>query len=139
FCYLLPNTYSYPSTLTLSLVRAGYSLNYVPIEVRTRLGRSKISVLRDGVRFLLIMLKVIMLFAPLRVFLPISLFCLVTGITYGGYMILTVNHFTPATLLLLMTSLLTFLMGLISEQIAQLRLIWIDRVPDPDSSIKEPR
>jgi len=126
FCYLLPNTYSYPSTLTLSLVRAGYSVRYVPINIRARLGKSKISILRDGVRFLLIMMKVIMLFAPLRVFLPISFLSFVLGITYGGYKIIVDHHFTPATLLLLVTSLLTFLMGLIGEQIAQLRLIRVD-------------
>lgn len=129
FCYLLPNTYSYPSTLTLSLVRAGYSVAYVPIQVRKRIGRSKISLLRDGVRFLLIIMKVIMLFAPLRVFLPISMASFVLGLFYGGYMLATAHHFTPATLLLLITSLLTFLMGLIGEQIAQLRLSRIDEEP----------
>lgn len=129
FCYLLPNTYSYPSTLTLSLVRAGYSVCYVPIQVRKRIGRSKISLLRDGVRFLLIMMKVIMLFAPLRVFLPISIASFLLALFYGGYMLATAHHFTPATLLLLITSLLTFLMGLIGEQIAQLRLSRIDEEP----------
>lgn len=126
FCYLLPNTYSYPSTLTLALVRAGYSVKYIPIQVRERIGRSKINLIRDGIMFLLIMIKVIMLFAPLRVFLPVSCLCFLTGVTYGGYMIGVNHHFSPATLFLLITSLLTFLMGLIGEQIAQLRLIRID-------------
>lgn len=126
FCYLLPNTFSYPTTLTLSLVRAGYSVCFTPINIRSRSGTSKIRIIRDGIRFLLIMMKVIMLFAPLRVFLPISLVCLSLGIGYGGYMILTANHFTPATLLLLVTALQTFLMGLLGEQIAQLRMLRID-------------
>ena len=126
FCYLLPNTYSYPSTLTLALVRAGYSVKYVPIQVRKRIGRSKINLIRDGIMFLLIMIKVIMLFAPLRVFLPISGLCFIGGMTYGSYMVWFHHHFSPATLFLLITSLLTFLMGLIGEQIAQLRLIRID-------------
>lgn len=126
FCYLLPNTYSYPTTLTLSMVRAGYSVRFEPIAVRSRIGKSKVKIVRDGVRFLLIMLKVIMLFAPLRVFLPISVACFLIGIVYGGTILITAHHFTPATLLLLITSLLTFLMGLIGEQIAQLRLSHID-------------
>ena len=129
FCYLLPNTFSYPSTLTLALVRAGYSICYVPIHVRSRKGKSKIRLFSDGVRFLLIMMKVIMLFAPLRVFLPVSLTSFLLGFLYGGYKIVTTQHFTPATLLLFVTSLLTFLMGLIGEQIAQLRLIHIDEDP----------
>ena len=135
FCYLFPNTYSYPSTLTLSLVRAGYSVKYVPINLRKRLGKSKINLLRDGIRFLLVMIKVIMLFAPLRVFLPVSLICFLSGMIYGGYMIGVTHHFSPATLFLLIASLLTFLMGLISEQIAQLRLIWIDRDPQDEDDL----
>jgi glycosyltransferase involved in cell wall biosynthesis len=134
FCYLLPNTYSYPSTLTLAVVRAGYSVKYVPIQVRKRIGRSKISLFRDGIMFLLIMIKVIMLFAPLRVFLPISGLCLVAGVTYGGYMIWFNHHFSPATLFLLITSLLTFLMGLIGEQIAQL---WLVRIDEETPRIRE--
>ncbi|MCA9432843.1 MAG: glycosyltransferase family 2 protein, partial [Candidatus Omnitrophica bacterium] len=95
FCYLLPNTYSYPSTLTLSLVRAGYSIKYVPIDIQKRIGRSKISLVRDGVRFLLIMIKVIMLFAPLRVFLPISLLCFLVGLGRGAYSLYFFRHFPP--------------------------------------------
>ncbi|MCA9424052.1 MAG: glycosyltransferase family 2 protein, partial [Candidatus Omnitrophica bacterium] len=113
FCYLLPNTYSYPSTLTLSLVRAGYSIKYVPIDIQKRIGRSKISLVRDGVRFLLIMIKVIMLFAPLRVFLPISLLCFLVGLGRGAYSLYFFRHFPPLAEILLIAALLTFLMGLI--------------------------
>ena len=129
FCYLLPNTYSYPSTLTLSLVRAGYSIHYVPIEIQKRVGRSKISLIRDGIRFFLIMIKVIMLFAPLRVFLPISLFCFLVALGRGTYSLYFYHHFPPLAEVLLITGLLTFLMGLIGEQIAQLRLVHIDEEP----------
>ncbi|MCA9440941.1 MAG: glycosyltransferase family 2 protein, partial [Candidatus Omnitrophica bacterium] len=127
--YLLPNTYSYPSTLTLSLVRAGYSIKYVPIDIQKRIGRSKISLVRDGVRFLLIMIKVIMLFAPLRVFLPISLLCFLVGLGRGAYSLYFFRHFPPLAEILLIAALLTFLMGLIGEQIAQLRLVHIDEEP----------
>jgi glycosyltransferase involved in cell wall biosynthesis len=131
FCYLFPNTYSYPSTLPLSMVRAGYSIHFVPITVLRRQGKSKINLLRDGIGFLLIMMKVIMLFAPLRVFLPVSLVSFMLGIVWGGYNLWVYSHFTPATLLLMVTALLTFLMGLIGEQIAQLRLSRIDEDHHP--------
>ncbi len=52
FTYLLPNTFSYPTTLTLSLLRAGHSLCYEPIVAAERKSKSKIKPIRDGVRFL---------------------------------------------------------------------------------------
>jgi len=122
FLYLLPNTYSYPTTLTLGVLRSGRSIKYVSIhtENRTR-GKSKIKVFRDGVRFFLIIARICTLFSPLRVFLPVSfaLFCL--GLGYYLYTFFTWHRFTNMSALLFTTSLLVFMMGLISEQICQMR------------------
>jgi len=122
FAYLLPNTFSSPSTLTLGLIRAGYSVLYVPIVTRRRKGSSKIRPVRDAIRFFLIMLKISTLFSPLRVFLPVSGAFLALGVLYYGYTFATRHQFTNMSALLLSSGVLTFLMGLISEQIAQLRL-----------------
>jgi glycosyltransferase involved in cell wall biosynthesis len=122
FAYLLPNTFSSPSTLTLGLIRAGYSVLYVPIVTRRRKGKSKIRPVRDAVRFFLIMLKISTLFSPLRVFLPVSGGFFLLGVLYYGYTFVTRHQFTNMSALLLSSGVLTFLMGLISEQIAQLRL-----------------
>ena len=70
YIYLLPNTFSYPSTLTMGYLRSGRTVKYVPIETQKRLGKSKIKLLRDGSRFFLIITKVATLFSPLRVFCP---------------------------------------------------------------------
>ena len=122
FLYLLPNTYSYPSTITISLIRSGRSIKYVPIEAKPRqVGRSNIRLLRDGIRFFLIILRICTLFSPLRVFLPVSAGLFVTGLSYYGYTFFRYHRFTNMSALLFSTSLLIFMLGLISEQICQMR------------------
>ncbi|MFX0201286.1 MAG: glycosyltransferase family 2 protein, partial [Candidatus Hodarchaeota archaeon] len=120
--YLLPNTYSYPATLTLGVLRSGRSLRHVPINAQSRQkGKSKIKVLRDGPRFFLIITKICVLYSPLRVFLPISFMMFCLGLGYYLYTLLTWGRFTNMSALLFTTSVLIFMMGLISEQICQMR------------------
>ena len=122
FLYLLPNTYSYPTTLTLGVLRSGRSVKYVPIHTQNRKkGRSKIRVFRDGMRFFLIITKICALYSPLRIFLPVSfaMFCL--GLGYYLYTYFTSGRFTNMSALLFTTSILIFMMGLVSEQICQMR------------------
>lgn len=122
FIYLLPNTFSYPTTITLSMLRAGFSVKYVPIKAFKRVGTSKIRIISDGVEFILIMLKIATLFSPLRIFIPISIVSILLGLVYGAYMIIEHTHFSNMILFLLITGVLVFLLGLIAEQIAMLRL-----------------
>jgi len=121
FIYLLPNGFSYPTTITLAVIKAGYSVKYEPIQVSPRLGKSKVRVLEDGFQFFLIILKIATLFSPFRIFFPISLFCLILGLGYGSYMIAVHHHFSNMILLLLITAILVFLLGLIAEEITMLR------------------
>jgi len=85
FVYLLPNQFSYPTTITLSVVRAGYSLGYESIRFARREGKtkSKIKPLRDGLRFLMIILKIAVFYAPLKIFVPVSIFTFLVGVAYG--------------------------------------------------------
>ncbi len=122
FIYLLPNGFSYPTTITLAVLKAGYSLKYVPISANQRQGKSKLNTAPEAIRFLGIILKVTTLFSPFKIFLPISLFSFSLGLVYGSYMILRHQHFSNMVLLLLITGVLIFLMGLIAEEIALLRL-----------------
>jgi glycosyltransferase involved in cell wall biosynthesis len=127
FAYLLPNTFSYPSTITLAMFRAGYGVKYVPIDVRTRVGRSKIRIIRDGVRFLAIMTKIIMLFSPMKVFFPLGMLFLAPSLTYTVYRVVFEGaRITNPMVLGLSVAVLVFALGLISEQIALLRLERID-------------
>ena len=122
FLYLLPNTYSYPTTSTLSVLRSGRPIKYVPIETATRKsGKSHISIMKDGVRFLMIIIKICTLYSPLRIFLPVSMILTTTGLFYYIYTFITSHRFTNMSALLFSTSVIVFMMGLVSEQICQMR------------------
>lgn len=120
FLYLLPNSFSYPTTITMCFFRAGYSVAYVPIHMPARLGKSHIRPLRDGVRFLLIIIKIGTLYSPLKLFLPVSLGFFLTGLAYYLYTFLTVHRLTNMSVLLFVSAVLTFLIGIVSEQISAL-------------------
>lgn len=120
FLSLLPNGFSYPTTSTMAFFRAGYSVTYVPIHAEQREGQSHIKPLKDGVRFLMIIFKVGTLYSPLKVFLPISAILFITGFSYYAYTFLSFGRFTNMSALLFSTSLLIFMVGLVSEQITAL-------------------
>jgi len=121
FIYLLPNTFSYPSTLTMGYLRSGRTVKYVPIQTEKRTGRSKIKLFQDGTRFLLIITKVATLFSPMRVFLPTSAFLFFLALGYYLYTFITQGRFTNMSALLFNSSLIVFMMGLVAEQISQMR------------------
>ena len=120
FLYLLPNGFSYPTTITMSFFRAGFAVSYVPIEASRRIGKSHMRLIRDGIRFLLIIFKIGTLYSPLKLFFPISLSFFATGLGYYFYTYLIYQRFTNMSVLLFITSVLIFLMGLVSEQITSL-------------------
>lgn len=119
---LLPNTFSYPTTLTLAFLRSGLTVKYVPIQTLYRAGQSKISLITDGIRFLLIITKIATLFSPFRVFLPVSLFFFLAGLGNYAHTYFTQGRFTNMSVFALTTSVIIFMLGLISEQIALLRM-----------------
>ena len=121
FLHLLPNGFSTPTTTTLSFVKAGYSVRFEPITVGTRLGVSKIKLVSDGARFLMILLKVITIFSPLRVFLPISGAFFVLGASYAIWTTVLYRDITDSSVLLLVLAVVIFLVGLVSEQISTMR------------------
>jgi len=120
FLYLLPNGFSYPTTCTMAFFRAGYSVQYIPIETGQRKGKSHISLLKDGLRFFVIIFKIGTLYSPLKIFLPISMFFFVTGLSYYFYTYMVSHSFTNMGMLLFMVSIIVFLIGLVSEQITSL-------------------
>jgi len=120
FIYLLPNGFSYPTTCTMAFFRSSYSVGYVQIETNDRIGKSHIKLLKDGVRFLLILFKIGTLYSPLKIFLPFAALHFLVGSGYYLYTFLMFHRFTNMSALLLTTSITIFLMGLISEQITSL-------------------
>lgn len=121
FLHLLPNGFSTPTTTTLSFVKAGYSVHFEPITVGARLGKSKIKLVSDGARFLMILLKVITIFSPLRIFLPIASTFFVLGTGYAIWTTVTRRDVTDSSVLLLVLAVVIFLVGLVSEQISTMR------------------
>jgi glycosyltransferase involved in cell wall biosynthesis len=121
FVYLLPNTFSYPTTITLAMLRAGYSVAFHPIAVRPRAGKSHIRLLKDGSRFFVIILRIATFFAPLRVFGPLALLMFGAGAAWYVYTFLTSGRFTNMALLLIAQATVLFALGLVSEQIAAMR------------------
>lgn len=120
FLYLLPNSFSYPTTITMSFFRAGLGVAYVPVAMPPRIGRSHIRPLHDGIRFLLIIIKIGTLYSPLKLFLPVSAAFFATGLGHYLYTYLTSHRFTNMSALLFVAAILTFLIGIVSEQIAAL-------------------
>jgi glycosyltransferase involved in cell wall biosynthesis len=120
FLYLLPNGFSYPTTITMAFLRSGYPVTFLPIRAEKRTGTSHIRPIRDGFRFLAIIFKIATLYAPLKVFLPISGLFFVSGLSYYGYTYFTMGRFTNMSMLIFSASVIIFLIGLISEQITAL-------------------
>jgi glycosyltransferase involved in cell wall biosynthesis len=121
FLHLLPNGFSTPTTTTMAFLKAGYSVRFEPIAARRRQGSSKIRLGSDGLGFFLILLKVITIYSPLRIFAPVSVAAFATGAAYALWTIATQSHVTNSSVLLILTSIVIFLIGLVSEQIASLR------------------
>jgi glycosyltransferase involved in cell wall biosynthesis len=121
FLHLIPNGFSTPTTTTLAFMKAGYSVRFEPVDAAQREGSSKIRLGSDGLGFFLILLKVITIFSPLRIFLPISAGAFALGAGYGIWTIATQSHVTNSSVLLILLSVVIFLVGLISEQISSLR------------------
>lgn len=120
FLYLLPNGFSYPTTSTMAFFRAGYGVAFTPITVGRRAGRGHINLLRDGGRFLLIIFRIGTLYSPLKIFFPVSSLFFASGLAYCAYTLVYWSRLTNFGALLLITSVLVFLIGLVSEQVTAL-------------------
>jgi len=121
FLHLLPNGFSTPTTTTLAFIKAGYNVAFEPIAARQRLGHSKIRLARDGAKFFMIVLKIVTLYSPLRVFLPIAAATFVLGSVYGIWNAIVHARIPNGAVLLILFSVVVFLVGLVSEQISALR------------------
>jgi glycosyltransferase involved in cell wall biosynthesis len=120
FLSLLPNGFSYPTTITMAFFRAGYHVAYIPIHAEKRIGKSHISLFKDGFRFFLIIFKIGTLYSPLKIFVPISFSFFLIGFAYYLFTFITYSCLINMSVLLFSTSIIVFLIGLVSEQITQL-------------------
>jgi glycosyltransferase involved in cell wall biosynthesis len=121
FLHLLPNGFSTPTTTTLAFIKAGYSVAFEPIDAEQRVGKSKIKLARDGAKFFLILLKIITIFSPLKIFVPVSVVTFLLGFGYAIWTAVRQSHVTNSSVLLILLAVVIFLVGLVSEQISALR------------------
>jgi glycosyltransferase involved in cell wall biosynthesis len=121
FLHLLPNGFSSPTTTTLAFLRAGFNVWFEPVRARRRSGHSKIRFARDGARFFLILLKVVTIYSPLKIFVPVSAGAFILGVAYGLWTVVQHSRIPNGAVLLLMFAVMVFLVGLVSEQISTLR------------------
>jgi glycosyltransferase involved in cell wall biosynthesis len=121
FLHLLPNGFSTPTTTTLAFIKAGYNVAFEPADARPRLGASKIRLARDGAKFFMIILKIVTIFSPLRVFIPLAAISFSIGLAYGIWNVAVHARIPNGSVLLILFSVVVFLVGLVSEQISALR------------------
>ena len=121
FLHLLPNGFSTPTTTTLAFIKGGYSVAFEPIDAEQRQGKSKIRLARDGAKFFLILLKIITIFSPLKIFVPVSVVTFLLGFGYAVWTAVSQSHVTNSSVLLILLAVVIFLVGLVSEQISALR------------------
>ena len=124
FVYLLPTGYSYPSTITIAMFRSGFRVKYEPIFSPRGTGKSKMRPLRDGMRFMMTITRLGTMFVPLKIFIPASLAFLTVGAGYGAYLLIFRQRFSNMAALLISIAIVVFLIGLIAEQIALLRMAY---------------
>lgn len=120
FLHLLPNGFSYPTTITMAFFRSAYAVAYEPVPVQKRIGKSHLRPIRDGIRFLLIIFKIATLYSPLKLFVPVSVVFFLLGLGHYAYTFVTAGRFTNMSMLLFSAAVIVFLIGLISEQITAL-------------------
>ena len=133
FLYLLPNGFSYPTTITMAFFRSGYAVAYESIHSKKRIGKSHIKLARDGVRFFIIIIKIASLYSPLKVFAPAAAMIASLGLINYAYTYITVARFTNMSALLLIVSIIIFMFGLLAEQVIVLSYAASERrKTDPD-------
>ena len=121
FMHILPNTFSFSTTITLALINSGYSVKYVPIEAPERVGTSKIKPFRDGFRFIILIIRTIALFNPLKVFLPVAIILFILGFLDLLYEVIYHFNVSSASILLIVSAIFIFFFGILADQIASMR------------------
>jgi glycosyltransferase involved in cell wall biosynthesis len=120
YLHLFPDGFSFSTTSTMVLLQRGYAVDHVPIEIRRRKGSSTVSA-RTGFDTLLLILRLVMLLNPLRLFLPVGALSIAGGVLWGIPYYLASRGLTVTALLLILNGVLVILFGLLADQIAELR------------------
>ncbi len=123
FLHILPNGFSFSTTLTLALFKEGYNIAYVPIKAAPRVGKSTVNPLRDGLNTVLLIIRTVALFDPLKVFVPASLLLFLVGVTYWllDSLMLSRLNIPSGAVILLVSSVVVFMFGILADQVSAIR------------------
>jgi glycosyltransferase involved in cell wall biosynthesis len=117
--HIMPNGFSFSTTSTLAFLKEGYSIGTIPIRVEERVGRSSnVKFFKDGAKTLMLIMRIIMLFNPLKIFLPASVFITLVGIAYGIYGFMIAHRFSNGAIVITILGMFVFFIGLIADQIS---------------------
>ena len=123
FIDLLPNGYSLPSTSTLAFATSGYNVKFVPIKANVRQGgKSGINVSKDGMKFIVLIFRMVSLFKPLKIFVPISISLFFVSFLWAFRTIAYSGGLSPTVTMLFLAGIFTLLFGLLADQLAETRL-----------------
>ena len=119
--HLMPNGFSFSTTSTLAFLKEGFTIGTFPIKVEGRVGRkSNVKFVKDGTKTMLLIFRIIMLFNPLKIFFPASVFFFVLGLSFGTYGYIIASRFSNSAILLSTLGMFLFFIGLIADQISML-------------------
>jgi glycosyltransferase involved in cell wall biosynthesis len=122
FMHFCPNGFSFSTTITLAYLREGFSVKYIPIEAEARVGRtSSVKFFRDGYKAFLLIIRVIVLFNPLKVFIPASLGLFFFGALFTLYGIIAFGRAPNTGILIILSGVILFFMGILADQISSIR------------------
>ena len=122
FMHFCPNGFSFSTTITLAYLREGFSVKYIPIEAEARVGRtSSVKFFRDGYKAFMLIIRVIVLFNPLKVFMPASLVLFFSGVLFTLYGIIAFGRAPNTGILIILSSVILFFMGVLADQISSIR------------------
>lgn len=124
--HLFPDGFSFSTTSTIAFMYLSFKVDYLPIQVKKRKGNSTVKQLKHGSSTLLLILRLIVLFNPLKVFLPISFWFILIGVLYeisfGIIFLYPSVKLIPAAFFMILTGILIFFFGLIADQISAMRI-----------------
>lgn len=123
FVHIFPNKSSLPSTTILSFAISGYNIRFVPIKDQARVGgKSKVTIVRDGMRFTVLILRMVSLFNPMKVFTPLSLVLFALGLFWSVRTLLYSRQLSPTVAMFFLGGIFVFMFGMLADQIAETRL-----------------
>lgn len=113
---LLPDGFSFTTTITLAMLNNSYLVEYKPINYHPRVGRSKIRPLRDTLNFIGLVLRIALYFAPLKIFIPLSSLLLILAIAWGFFSKLVLGELADvSTVVILLAAVQVGILGLLAE------------------------